>query len=175
MISFKEIVEKKKMMSKDMEDDMDEKRRMFGKDEEEDDVDEKRRMFGKDEEEDDVDEDMEDKKKMIRKKKMMDDDMDDVMDDKKKMMDDKKENDDNERKERAKKEKIVEKSFSDFLRESKGDTAFHKYSENTLEELKLLLKHHKEDLIEAKAENPDEVSEIEKDIKEVEDAIKAKS
>ena len=49
----------------------------------------------------------------------------------------------------------------------------HKYSDNTLEELKLLLKHHKEDLQEPDCTGKCK-EETEEDIKEIEDAIKSK-
>ena len=62
------------------------------------------------------------------------------------------------------------KTFKEFIIESQGDTPFHKYSKNTVEELELLLKHHKEDLKEGDCDK----DEILKDIKEIEVAIKTK-
>lgn len=46
----------------------------------------------------------------------------------------------------------------------------HNYSKNTLEELELLLKHHKEDMKEG-----DCPEGTKRDIKEIEDAIKQKT
>ena len=62
------------------------------------------------------------------------------------------------------------KSFRDLV-EGKGDTKHHEYSKNSVKELELLLKHHKEDLEEGDCDK----AEIQKDIKEIEDAIKAKA
>jgi len=67
------------------------------------------------------------------------------------------------------------KTFSEYINELNIDTPFHKYSKNTIEELELLLKHHKEDLKEIEAEGPEDKEEILKDIKEIEAAIRAKS
>ena len=64
------------------------------------------------------------------------------------------------------------KTFKEYLSE---DTKFHKYSKNTLEELELLLKHHKEDLEEYDEEGECNRDEILKDIEEIEDAIASKS
>ena len=69
------------------------------------------------------------------------------------------------------------KTFSDFILEEKGDTPFHKYSKNTLEELEVLLKHHQEDLEEykeSKGTEGDEYQELLKDIEEVKKAIQEK-
>ena len=62
------------------------------------------------------------------------------------------------------------KTFSEFILEADGDTEFHKYSKNSIKELELLLKHHKEDLEEGDCDK----EEIIKDIKEIEKAIAAK-
>ena len=57
-----------------------------------------------------------------------------------------------------------------------GDTIDHKYSKNTLKELNLLLKHHKEDLKEYEREGTkEEINHVKHDIKEIEDAILKKS
>ena len=64
------------------------------------------------------------------------------------------------------------KTFKEFINEAKGDTEFHEYSKNTIEELELLLKHHKEDLEEADGEEGEcDREEIIKDIEEIEAAI----
>lgn len=52
------------------------------------------------------------------------------------------------------------------------ETQDHAYDKNTKEELDLLLKHHKEDLAEYKRKG-DDTTEIEHDIKEIQDALKA--
>jgi len=72
------------------------------------------------------------------------------------------------------------KKFSEYIleiSEAKGDTKEHKYSKNTLEELELLLKHHKEDLEELKDSDKkcEGEDEILKDIEEIKNAIKVKS
>lgn len=65
--------------------------------------------------------------------------------------------------------------FKEFLSEGKGDTEFHKYSKESLEELQKLLKHHEEDLKEYDAEDEGcDRASIEDDIEEIKIAIKAK-
>lgn len=62
------------------------------------------------------------------------------------------------------------------ISESPGDTEFHKYSDNTLEELELLLKHHIEDLEEYSSQEVPKASidDAKKDIKEIKKAIEVK-
>ena len=63
--------------------------------------------------------------------------------------------------------------FKEYLIEAEGDTKYHKYSKNTIEELEELLKHHKEDLEELKASDKrcEDEDEILKDIEEIKNAI----
>lgn len=66
--------------------------------------------------------------------------------------------------------------YVDLREQNNADTAFHTYSNNTLQELELLLKHHIEDLKEYESEGASQeaVKDAKEDIKEIEKAIKSK-
>ncbi len=54
------------------------------------------------------------------------------------------------------------------------ENAYHKYSDNTREELQLLLKHHKEDLQEYidRGDDAEDIDHIKEDIREIEIELK---
>jgi len=60
------------------------------------------------------------------------------------------------------------------LVDENGNTKFHKYGDNSIEELELLLQHHKEDLEENKEDHNCSNQAVLEDIEEIREAIDIK-
>ncbi len=70
----------------------------------------------------------------------------------------------------------IEGLIESFYSQQEMEKEFHDYESNSIDELELLLSHHKEDLEEyiARGDDEEDINHIREDIKEIEDELKGR-